>query len=93
MTRLVWTATALVELAEAFDYVAARNLPAARRLVDLVEAAALLVSRRNIGRAGRRRDTFEKSVVGTRYILIYVRDEARDRTEILNVRHSARDWT
>lgn len=93
MTRLVWTDTARAELAEVFEYIAERNPHAARRTASLVEAAAALVARRNIGRIGRRRGTFEKSVIGTRYILIYIRDETTSVTQILNVRHTSRDWS
>lgn len=92
MTRLVWTDTARAELAEAFDYIALHNPPAAQRTVSLVEAAAVAVARRNTGRIGRRRGTFEKSVIGTRYILIYIRDESQGVSQILNVRHTSRNW-
>ena len=92
MTRLVWSAAARAELKNAYDHIARDNPAAAERTVSRIEAAAEFVARRNIGRIGRRRGTFEKSVIGTRYILIYTREEALGETRIVTVLHSSRDY-
>lgn len=92
MTRLVWSAGARAELKNAYDHIAGDNPVAAERTVARIEAAAEFVARRNIGRIGRRRGTFEKSVIGTRYILIYTRDDSVSETRIVTVLHSSRDY-
>ncbi len=92
MTRLVWSAAARAALKNAYDYIARDNPPAAERTVARIEAAAEFVARRNIGRIGRRRGTFEKSVIGTRYILIYTRDEGVGETRIATVLHASMDY-
>lgn len=92
MTRVVWSAGARAELKNAYDYIAGDNPVAAERTIARIEAAAAFVARRNIGRIGRRRGTFEKSVIGTRYILIYTRDEALGETRIVTVLHASRDY-
>lgn len=92
MTRLLWSAAARAELKAAYDYIARDNPAAAERTVARIEAAAEFVARRNIGRIGRRRGTFEKSVVGTRYILVYTREEQLGETRIVTVLHMARDY-
>jgi len=92
VTRVIWSAGARAELKKAYDYIAVENPAAAERTVARIEAAAEFVARRNIGRIGRRRGTFEKSVIGTRYILIYTRDEGLGETRIVTVLHSSRDY-
>ncbi|MFC5344547.1 type II toxin-antitoxin system RelE/ParE family toxin [Brevundimonas staleyi] len=92
MTDLRWSDAAAAELTAAYDYIAQDDPRAALKVFNRIVAAAELVARRNIGRVGRRLGTFEKSVIGAPYVLIYVRDEEQSETTITSVIHTARQW-
>jgi addiction module RelE/StbE family toxin len=86
-----WLRRALLDLEDAYSYVAADNPAAAQRLVDQIEEGARQLSRHpRIGRAGRVPGTRELVIAGTPFLVIY-RLEA-DRTVILTVLHGARRW-
>ena len=92
MTVLHWSESASSELRAAYDYIAKDDPMVALKVVNRIVAASELVARRNIGRVGRRRGTFEKSVIGAPYVLIYTRDEVSSVTTIITLMHTARQW-
>ena len=89
--RLVWSAQALEDLQQVREYIAADSQGAAARTARrLRDAAKLLVSHPEIGRAGRVSSTRELVVSGTPYLLPYRMH--RGQIEILAILHSARRW-
>lgn len=69
---LEWKPRALRELLESFEFIAADNPRAARRVIDDIRAAATeLSSQPFIGRKGRVRGTREFPIPRTPYLLIY----------------------
>jgi len=89
--RLIWTARALRDLGSARDYIAADNLAAARRQVELIlQAAEILTRFPETGRPGRIVGTRELVVGRTPYIIPYrLRDGA---VELLAVLHGRQRW-
>jgi toxin ParE1/3/4 len=90
-----WSADALRELDAAIAYIAARNPTAARRVIAELRSAGDRLGQRAIGRAGRVPSTYEKTVTGRPYIIVYAIDTASGspgRVVILRVIHTARDW-
>lgn len=88
---LKWTVTALRDLREAGDYIAADNPQAANKMAQRVlEAAESLLEYPHIGREGRLSDSREAVVTGTPFIVVY---RLRSPTvQILRVLHHARQW-
>lgn len=89
--KIVWTRRALLEIDQAFAFVAQDSPAAASALVAAIEArAAVLAAHPEIGRPGRVDGTRELVLSGFPYILPYrVRD---GRIEILAVFHTSRAW-
>ena len=86
-----WLRRALLDLDDAYSYVAVDNPAAARRLVEQIEEGVSQLARHpNLGRAGRVPGTWELVIAGTPFLVFY-RVEA-DRTVILTVLHGARRW-
>lgn len=86
--RLVWRGTALNDLKAIISYIAERNVAAARRLQEDVEACAeRLPDHPFMYRRGRVAGTRE-AVVHPNYILVY--RVGPDAIEIVNVMHSRR---
>ena len=89
--KVRWTRLAAEDLASAYDYIAAQNPSAARRVVNRIESAlGALRAHPEIGRPGRVEGTRELVIAGTPFILPY--RLARKRIEILALIHSARRW-
>lgn len=89
--RVLWTAPAHREFAEAVAYVLAEDVVAAQELADRILAAAANVGvYPKIGRAGRVLGTRELVVPDTKYVLAY--RERMGTIEILRVLHGARRW-
>ena len=90
MRDVIWSDDALDDLEAAFLHTAQDNRHAASLVADRIEAAVALLARHPIGRPGRVKDTYEKPVLKTPYIIAYtVSDET---LAILRVIHTSRDW-
>lgn len=88
---IVWTSSAIEDLAEARAYIAADNPKAAQDLAKRILAAVdLLLHTPDIGRPGRKHGTRELRVAATLYLIIYRRKKTQ--TQILRVYHSRRRW-
>ena len=88
--RVEWSSDALDDFNDAVAYLAQRDPRVALLIANRVDAACDALAERNTGRPGRVRDTFEKSVPRTPYIVAYaIRGDA---VTILRVIHAARDW-
>lgn len=89
--KIVWTRLALLDLDEAYNYIATSNPGAAADIIDRIEGAVNTLSLYpNRGRQGRIARTRELVVARTPFIVPYrVQDE---RVEILAVIHGAKRW-
>jgi addiction module RelE/StbE family toxin len=86
-----WLRRALLDLDDAYSYVAADKPSAAKRLVEQIEDGVSQLSVHPLlGRPGRVPETRELVIAGTPFLVIY-RAEAR-RVIILTVLHGARRW-
>ena len=88
--KLFWTAEAIADRIDIYDYVEADN-PAAALVLDefFSKTAERLQSHPMLGRAGRVDGTREL-VAHENYILVY--DIAENKLRILRVLHAARQW-
>ena len=96
MSRPVrWSNDALADLAEQFAYIATDNPSAARRVADTIDKTALALGDMPIGRPGRVKGTYEKSVTGLPYVVAYAITQTGGAEEIAIVRviHTSRDWS
>lgn len=90
MRRVVWSDTARNDLRSAVRHIAADDPGAARLVRDRIDRAVALLADMPVGRHGRVKDTYEKVVLRTSYILAYA---ISDRTiTILHLIHAHRDW-
>ena len=88
--KLYWTAEAIVDRIDIYDFIKADNPVAALALDEMFSnAAERLELHPVIGRAGRV-DRTRELVVHENYILVY--DIAVDGVRILRVLHAARQW-
>ncbi len=91
MKQLRITARAHADLMGIADYIAEHDGAAAarvgRRLMDALRGLAA----KNTGRYGRVEGTFEKSVTGLPYVIVY-RFPDREAVEILRIIHTRRNW-
>lgn len=88
--KLSWTAEAIADRIDIYDYIEADNPAAALALDELFsKAAERLQHHPMIGRVGRA-DRTRELVVHENYILVY--DIAEDGVRILRVLHAARQW-
>ena len=86
-----WLRRALLDLDDAYDYVAADKPEAARRLVDHIEEGVRRLSLHpNIGRPGRVPGTRELVIAGTPFLVVY--RVAAGQAVVLAVLHGARRW-
>jgi len=89
--RLIWSAPALRDLDDIFDYLAARNVRAAFDVVERIRGRARsLIEHPNAGRMGRLAGTRELVVGDLPYVLPYRVTAAG--VEIVRVLHGARKW-
>jgi len=87
---LVWRARALDDLETVIDYIAERNEPAARHLLEAIEACAeRLPAHPFLYRPGRVPGTRE-AVVHPNYILVY--RVTADAVEIVNLVHARQQY-
>jgi toxin ParE1/3/4 len=89
--KVRWTLPAAGQLHEIFDYIAAANLPAARRTVERIRQAIRIASTLpSSGRPGRVAGTRELIVPGTSYLVAYKVDA--NFLHVLAIWHGARPW-
>ena len=90
--RIRWLKRTDLDLEEAFDWLAERNLVAAWEMLDRVRKRGNqdLAAHPEIGRPGRVRGTRELVVAGTHYVLVY-RIQPQE-IQILRVLHGAQKW-
>ena len=96
MSRPVhWSDDALTDLAEQVAYIASDNPSAAHRVADALDKTALALGDMPIGRPGRVTGTYEKSVTGLPYVVVYAITQTGGAEEIAIVRviHTSRDWS
>jgi addiction module RelE/StbE family toxin len=91
VTSIHWLCRALLDLNDAYVYVARDKPSAARRLVEQIEdGVAQLAVHPLLGRIGRVPGTRELVIAGTPFLVVY-RAESR-RVVVLTVLHGARQW-
>lgn len=91
---VLWSADALTDLSDQLAYIAAETPSAARRVADAIDKTALALGDFPTGRPGRVTGTYEKSVTGLPYILVYALTQVSDEETVAIVRviHTARNW-
>lgn len=89
-----WSRAALDDLRQQVRHIARDDPAAARVVVGRIDAAAILLGERPIGRPGRVSGSYEKSVSGLPYVIAYCieRVDGREALFILRIIHTARDW-
>lgn len=89
-----WSRAALDDLRQQIRHIAQDDPTAARSVAERIDAAAILLGDRAVGRPGRVAGTYEKSVRGLPYVLAYCLDMAKGRETlfVLRVIHTARQW-
>jgi len=93
--EIVWSASALADLAGIVDHVAQDNPKAALAIVDRIEETGSALGEMATGRPGRVAGTYERLVTGLPYIVAYAIDRQPSRAErivILRTIHAKRDW-
>ena len=89
--KVRWLLKAVNDLEDLHEYIAADDLTAASRQLELIlKAAARLSENTNMGRPGRVKGTRELVIPKTPYIAAY--RIKGDVVEILRVLHGARKW-
>jgi toxin ParE1/3/4 len=89
--KVRWLLKAVNDLEDLHEYIAADDLTAASRQLELIlKAAARLSENTNMGRSGRVKGTRELVIPKTPYIAAY--RIKGDVVEILRVLHGARKW-
>lgn len=95
MTRpVLWSRDALDDLKRQLVYIAADDPIAAHQVIDRLRNAAAQLEDFATGRPGRVVGTYEKSVTGLPYVIVYeiVPSDGDEIIAILRVIHTARDW-
>lgn len=89
--QLTWKRSALADLAEIAEYVAADSAPAARRIVGAIRReVGLLRKNRQLGRPGRIEGTRELVIRRYPYVVMY--ESRAGELVILAIIHSSRLW-
>ncbi len=86
-----WSFTAKQDLAEIFKYLMAKNILAACKTVETIEATVnLLANHPKLGRKSQKPDTRELVISDTNYIVIY---QLLDTDiKIITIYHGKQDW-
>ncbi|HVT23116.1 MAG TPA: type II toxin-antitoxin system RelE/ParE family toxin [Rhizomicrobium sp.] len=88
---VIWAPKSILDLREAWDFIAADSETAADRIISTLQRAGESLDQfPKLGRAGRVSHTRELVVSGTAYFLVYY--IRRDHVEIARVIHGARQW-
>lgn len=89
--HVLWSATAVDDLAHLRAYIAEENPGAAADTAAcILDAVDRLARFPELGRAGRVPNTREWVVAGTPFIVVY--SVRRDRLAVVSVLHAARNW-
>ena len=95
MTRnVVWSQDALKDITAQAIYIAKDNKKAALRVANAIKDAGDRLGAFSTGRPGRFEGTYEKSLAGLPYVIVYALSgtDAGEVTMILRVIHTAQDW-
>ena len=91
-----WSEDALADLAGEAAFIAHGDPRAARKVRARLDEVGAALGDRPTGRPGRVTGTYEKTVLGLRYVMAYalVPDPASDEEVVVIVRviHTSRDW-
>ena len=89
-----WSRAALEDLKRQAGHIAKDDPAAALSVAGRIDAAAVLLGERAVGRPGRVGGTYEKSVSGVPYVIAYCLAvaEGRETVFILRIIHTARHW-
>jgi toxin ParE1/3/4 len=88
---LKWTATALSDVENAFEFITAANLKAAKAFIGtILQAIDRLLIFPETGRTGRVKNTRELFVSGTPYVIVY--RHVPGAIQLVAVLHAARKW-
>lgn len=90
MRRLVWSEDALADFEGAITYIARDSRQAALSVLRRIDETAEMLAATPIGRPGRVKDTYEKVVRGTPYIIAFAVSE--NALTVLRVIHARRGW-
>ena len=89
--KIFWLEKALIDIEEAYEFIASDNpLAAENEINKVLEAVKQLNENPGMGKAGRVVKTRELVVAGTPYSVIY--RVKGNRLEILRIFHGARQW-
>ncbi len=89
--RVLWAESAVEDLAQTLEYIAADNPAAAHEMIDRIMETGEQLAEFATGRRGRVHGTYERMVAGTPFIIAY--ELAGSDINILRVIHGVRDWT
>ncbi|MCU0491274.1 MAG: type II toxin-antitoxin system RelE/ParE family toxin [Chloroflexaceae bacterium] len=91
--NIVWRPEAINDAQALLSYTFERNPEASQRLNRVILAAiARLADFPALGRKGRRENTRELVITGTRYIVAYLVEEEQNQVTILRVLDGAQQW-
>jgi len=90
MLEIVWLQHAEADLNNIVEHIAKENIDAAIMLFErVIESSRGLLAHPKIGRSGKVKDTRERIVSGTKYIIVY---RVTEKIEILRILHGAQQW-
>lgn len=92
MRRVEWAESALADLRAQVEFIAAQDLQAARRVLDAIGQTGAALGDFATGHPGRVAGTYEKSVRGLPYIIVYALTDGDRAVSVLRVIHTAQDW-
>jgi toxin ParE1/3/4 len=87
-----WMPGARADLLDQIAYLAAEGVDAADQILDRIVITGNALGDFATGRPGRITGTYEKSVRGLPYILVYALTAADRTVSIVRIIHTARDW-
>jgi plasmid stabilization system protein ParE len=91
--RLHFSAAARRHIDDIYDFLAERNLAAARRIVGEIRASTrLLIEYPHMGRAGNAPGTREWIIRGSPYLVVYEVIMQSQEIWVLGIFHGAQDW-
>ena len=91
---VVWSQDAIKDITVQATYIAQDNKKAALRVGEAIQSAGKKLGDHSTGRPGRVEGTYEKSVTGLPYIIVYLilGTDAGEAVFIVHVVHTARKW-
>lgn len=92
MRRVQWSLSALEDLRRQVAHIAADDPDAAAKIARRIRETGAALGDFATGNPGRVAGTYEKSVTGYRYIIVYALTDDQTAVSILHVIHASRDW-